>query len=356
MRLFGPCLLALVAACRAPVPLEKQPAFDFVAHPGPDPTSLSSEANILTAWAGPLRAFWDGGEAGHFAGVDGKDIVYRVFRATSAKGAVVVVPGRTESIIKYSEVASDLVQHGYSVYAVELRGQGYAERMLPDHDKGYVAYFDDYVQDTHHFITDVVKPAESHVLLLAHSTGGAMAALLVDQYPDDVAAMAVTSPMLDINLGSFPDPVAVTIAFGQCSNSDGTAYALGSSDFVEETDFSKADVTQSMNRWQWKVNQLHDEPAIRLGGVTWRWLCQALNASNHAQTIGRFSAVPTLVFQAGADKVVHTEGEDKYCTDAPRCTKTRFDDAEHEILQERDTIRNVAVSQTIAFFDAAVTK
>lgn len=121
-------VLALIAAsCRAPSSLSREPAFDFDARPAPSATAFSQEATLLSRWNEPradsLRDFWNGGEAGSFKGVDGVDVAYRVHRAPNAKAAIVLLPGRTESIIKFAEVAADLVAQGYSTYALTLRGQ-----------------------------------------------------------------------------------------------------------------------------------------------------------------------------------------------------------------------------------------
>ena len=354
-----PLLVAAVrlSACRPAPPLSKQPPFDFEAHPTPSPEAFNPEANLLAQWGegGVLRDFWNSGAEGSFEGVDGVTIAYRVHRAVNPKAAVVLVPGRTEAIIKFAEVARDLVAQGYSTYALTLRGQGEAGRMLADPDKGYVAWFDDYVADTHRFITTVVKPEQPRVFLLAHSLGGAVAVLLVDEHPDDVAALAMTSPMLEIELGGFPAPVAASIAAGICDASDGSGYTLGAGPYAEETDFPKNTVTNSLPRWTWKVQQLHDDERIRLGGTTWRWLCQALVASSRAQGLGKFSSTPTLLFQAGADTIVKPGGQEKYCADAPRCTLSRVEGAKHEILQERDELRNLTLSRVVKFFDAQVT-
>jgi lysophospholipase len=257
--------------------------------------------------------------------VRGVNIAYRVHRVMNPKAAVVIIPGRTEAIIKFAELARDLTAQGYSTYSVTLRGQGEAGRMLSDQDKGYVEYFDDYLKDTHAFITTKVKTDNARVFMVAHSLGGAVAVLVNDEYPDDVQALALSSPMLDINLGAFPPPVAATLGEGICGVTDGTGYVLGAGDYERETDFENNSVTHSLNRWKWKIGQLDDDPSIRLGGTTWRWLCQALDASTRASMSGRYSSTPTLMFIAGKDTIVNAPGQEKYCADAPyACARETF--------------------------------
>jgi lysophospholipase len=93
---------------------------------------------------------------------------------------------------------------------------------------------------------------------------------------------------------------------------------------------------------------------LRLGGTTWRWLCEALTASSAIQSLGRYSPVPTLIMQAGEDRLVNTGAQDRYCADAPRCQLTRFPSSKHEVFHERDDIRNEAVSQVIKFLNERV--
>jgi lysophospholipase len=349
----------VLAACRPPSSVTKQPAFDFAAHPTPTPADFSTEATLLSRWndAGPenLKVFWNSGEAGTFKGVDGIDIAYRIHRVSNPKGGVVVVPGRTEAIIKFAEVVRDLVRQGYSTYAVTLRGQGEAQRILSDHDKGYVVWFDDYVADTHQFITQKVRPEQTKVFVLAHSTGGGVLANLIDQHPEDVDALATTSPMMQINEGAFPPPIAGSLAAAACGATDGTGYTIGAGPYVKETDFPANTVTGSQARFDWKIQQLTDDPTIQLGGVTWHWLCQALVGSSHGAQLGRYSSTPTLVFEAEKDTIVKLEGEKKYCDDAPRCTLVLEAGAKHELLQETDAIRNDVMAKVVQFFDAQVT-
>ena len=48
------------------------------------------------------------------------------------KGTVLLLPGRTECIEKYGRAAGDLVARGFSVITIDWRGQGLADRALPD--------------------------------------------------------------------------------------------------------------------------------------------------------------------------------------------------------------------------------
>lgn len=348
-------LLSLLAtACRAPSTAPRAAKLDFDALPGAK--LFSPEATLAARWAGPLKASHDAGQRGSFKGVADVEISYLIHRVPSPKAAVVLVTGRTEPIRKYAELIEDLNGAGYATYAMDHRGQGASGRMLPNPQKGYVASFDDYVSDLHTFVTTVVKPDTNvKVFLVAHSMGGAVALLSVDAFPDDFAAVVTSSPMLDINTGAFPAPIASSLGAAACGASDGSAYAIGSGDFKEEADFAKSTVTQSLARFEWKRQLFADSPELRLGGLTWRWLCESLTASSNAEQLGRYSSTPTLILQAGKDTIVNPGGQQRYCDAAPRCQLERNVDSMHEHFAERDELRNFAVERTIKFFDAQVT-
>jgi lysophospholipase len=264
---------------------------------------------------------------------------------------VVIFPGRTEPTIKYAELISDLLANGYSTYAMDLRGQGASGRMLAEHDKGYVRFFADYVADAQDFIQTVVLPEEpKNVFIAAHSTGGAIAALLVDEHPEWITAMAFSAPMFELVTGKYPAPVAVTLANAVCSGTDATGYATGG-DYVEG-EFATNSLSSSADRFEWKYVQMREAPQLRLGGPTFRWLCEALAAGGRAQALGRYSPVPTLILQAENDTTVLLPAQARSCSDAPRCQLSLMPGAKHELFQETDAIRNLAVSQVLKFFAA----
>jgi lysophospholipase len=344
-----------VVGCRAPAAGPKEAPFDFSVSATPAASAFGSQGDLLARWsAGSLSSFWASGESTRFVGVGGKTLGCVIFHAVHSKASVVVLPGRTEALIKYAEVAYDLVQQGYSVFLLDLRGQGSADRLLADPQKGYVEYFDDYVTDTHLFIENVVAPQSTRVVMFAHSLGGGVASALNDAWPQDVSALVLSSPMLEIDLGAFAPTVAASLAFSVCDSSDGTGYTLGAGPYARETDFATNTVTHSEPRWAWKLAQLDADPSLQLGGVTWRWLCQALEGSSRASSSGRFNATPTLLFQAGADTIVKPQGQKKFCDDSPHCTLEVVDGARHELLQETDDLRNEALAKAVKFLDVQV--
>lgn len=351
MRIFFVISL-FVFSCRPVSGLQKDAPLEF-----PAVSRFSTAETLAARWTGPLGALWSSGVRGSFIGVDGIALRYVIHRVSPSKGAVVLLPGRTEAMMKYAEVIGDLTAQGYSTYALDVRGQGASDRLLPNHDKGYVVAFADYVTDLYTFMRDVVHAdAPKDVFILAHSMSGATAVLFADEHPELVRAMVLSSPMLEINTGAFAPVIASSLGLTACSASDGTGYAIGSGDYKPEQDFDKSTVSSSRERWQWKVDQLESHPELRLGGVTWRWLCESLGATSRAQALGPYSTVPTLLLQATDDTIVKPASQERYCREAARCQLSVMEGARHELLQERDELRDAALTQTMAFFAAKASR
>ena len=176
--------------------------------------------------------------------------------------------------------------------------------------------------------------------------------LYLDDHPDTFAAVALSSPMIDINTGAFPEAAAFSIAGGDCSRGSGKSYAAGQGPFNPNLAFDDADndVTRSRARFDTKMQMFRDHPELQPGGASYRWLCETLEATSYMQTLGKYSQVPTLMFQAGNEKVVGNGGEDRYCDEASRCQKVVYPDGYHENFMERDAIRNDALVKTMRFF------
>lgn len=347
--------LSAVSGCRADPDYPKQPPFDFDSMATPVPADFSSEGDLAARYPADILPLYEMGEAGAFPGVEGVSIAYRAFRVPQERGAVVLLPGRAEAMLKYAEIIADIVDEGYSVFAMSHRGQGESGRMTEDPQLGYVEYFQDYVDDLDHFVNAVVRRSEHpRLFLLAHSMGGAVALLYLDEHPEVWSAVALSAPMLELDTGAFPEAAALSIASGVCSRGSGKSFAAGQTGFNANLAFDDADntVTHSRARFDLKMATLREHPELALGGVSYRWLCEALQATSLVQTLGKYSNVPTLLFQAGSDKLVRPGGQNRYCNEAARCQKVVYGDSYHEVLMERDAIRNDALTKAIKFYRA----
>ncbi len=284
-----------------------------------------------------------------FLGEDDAEIAYIAFDHPDPKGALLILSGRTETYLKYLEVAYDLRDLGLSIYMMDYRGQGLSDRLIEDEEKGYVRDFDDYVDDMKTFVDTIVK-ADGHdkIFALAHSMGGAAATLYAQRYPNDFAGLILSSPMHRIDTGNIPEKVAYSIATSLTAIGKGEEYVMGTGPWQVET-FESNVVTHSYARFTSAKALLNEDPSLRLGGPTNKWIKESIEGCAKSRRRALTMKLPILLFQASEDVVVKTQAQDWVCTLARNCEKIVFEGAYHEILMETDDLRDVAIDAVADF-------
>ena len=316
-----------------------------------------------------LAEFWQGADAGTFTGVDNTEIAYRtLIQAQDREKAVVIASGRTETFDQYRETAYNLYRQGYSVFIHDHRGQGYSARLTADKEKGYVERFEDYTEDLKTFYDQYVAPEGfTYRFLLAHSMGGAIASLYLQDYPTDFHAGALSSPMLEIDtgaLGSTACLIAKTAeSISQLIGKE-PAYLVTQKPY-EATPF-KPDIhtalTHSASRYNDKLRLMEEYPELRLGGITNRWFIEACRAKDKIIANVEKIEVPVLVIQAGIDKVVTAKGQNRFCQALGDAGNTHchgkkplvIEGGFHELLQETDRYRIPTMTAILDFFEKLV--
>ena len=288
---------------------------------------------------------------GSFQGVDNVKINYYFREVQDPKGVLIISPGQTESSLKYSELLWDLKDWGYSIYIIDHRGQGLSGRLLPDGTKSHVNRFQDYVDDFSYFVTNVVKSTTyKNSVIIAHSMGGGIASGFLNQHAFEVKAAVLSSPMLEINTGFFGALGADILANILTWAGRGDDLAPQQKPYNPNSPFEGNTVTSSRNRYQMKIDLYKKYPALGVGGATVNWVREALEFTTALRQKDNVYSVPTLMFNAGKDQIVTLHGESQTCKLSPdTCHLIGFPTAQHEILMEQDSIRDLALQKIKAF-------
>jgi lysophospholipase len=310
-----------------------------------------------------LAHFWQQGTFASYEGAKSIEIHYAHFtHKDPTSPTLVVVPGRSESYLKYQELALDLYAQGYSIFIIDHRGQGLSDRLLANPNKGYVDDFQNYVDDLHNFIKKiVVKQSTTKPYILAHSMGGAIAIRLMQDFPELIKAAVVSSPMLGFNSGLLPQGLAKLMISSKLRFnrlfSKTPWYFWGQKDY-RQTDFSKNKLSHSLPRYQ-LFNRLYEQnKKIQLGGVTTHWLAESIKAQKEIFEKINLLKTPILLLQAGKDCIVSQEAQNDFChklneiqpKTCPNALPIRVDGAYHELFFEADEYRHIALKQTLAWF------
>jgi lysophospholipase len=277
----------------------------------------------------------------------------RAMRAVpeEARGTVVLLGGRGDFLERYFETARDILARGFAVAGVDLRGQGGSERRSRDAYRDVTTSFADFEEDIRTLMDGLVLPTcPPPYFALGHSTGGHIL-LRVLRASDWFKKALLVSPLVEIIYGPWPRPVAALLVNGVTLAGMGSRFLPG----VRKTPMGREDfpgnpLTSDRRRWERDSGTLETAPHLGLGGPTFAWLKAARRSLREVQSMQRPRA-PVLIVAAGDDRVVGNEGIRRLARQVPGIALTFIPGSRHEILSERDEIRQ----QFLAAFDSFIT-
>lgn len=256
------------------------------------------------------------------------------------RGTAVFVHGFCEFFGKYHELFWEYWQNGFNVFFVELRGHGLSQRYVDNPYHVYVERFSEYEEDVMALINKLVEP-KSPIrprVLFAHSMGGCVGALLLEDYPALFDLAILSSPMLEMRFGSFNDRQVKVIndvskAVGlKKSPTPGAKGWTGQEEFETSSDLSYA-------RYLYQFNQRAANEAYRTWDATYAWARAGKEASERSIRNAGNVAVPVLLCQAGKDSMVRPDGQNEFVRRSFNTRLVVMPDCKHEIFNGDDESR-----------------
>lgn len=279
---------------------------------------------------------------GKFSGFNQVLLHYKQYKNPDGKAKIVIQHGFTENAEKYEEVVYYFLKEGYSVYIMDLRGHGYSEREIDNSSKVYVRHFSDYVEDLKCFMDQIVRVEESQnpCFLYAHSMGGGVGASFLELYPEYFRAAVLTTPMLEIECGDYPEKVAETIALVMNVMGRGEEYIWGQKPFSADYNFEKSSCGTE-ERYEYFLDLKKECTEYQTSSGTFAWLKTCIAATNKIISREWASKVecPVLLFQAEQDKMVRRSGQYRFAKNTKQTQVVYVEDAKHEIYTAESRIR-----------------
>ena len=270
----------------------------------------------------------------------------------TAKGTVLLFPGRTEYAEKYVHTAAALSMGGYATFAIDWRGQGLADRLIDDPLVGHVDRFSDYQRD----VAAMVQAADALELpkpyfLIAHSMGGAIGLrALMQGLP--VAASVFTGPMWGIEMNPATRPAAWAITWASRVIGAANGYAPGTRPeaYVLSEPFKDNTLTTDADMFTFMQDQLMAQPELCLGGPSLNWVHEALRET---LDLSRQPSpdLPCLAFLGTNERIVDPRRIKSRMARWPRGELVMVTGAEHEVLMEKPRTRADAIGRITKFFD-----
>ena len=298
----------------------------------------------------------NGAVPGSFVTRDGFKVRYAIWPRTADKrlGTVCLFGGRGEFIEKYFETITDLRRRGFAVATMDWRGQGGSDRLLKNPRKGHVEDFADFDNDLKQFMNEIVLPdCPAPFYGMSHSMGGH---LLLRSATTKVCwfdRLILSAPMIDIARDITRSPLLRYYIEAMVLLGFGDLYIPGGKpEPWELMPFEESSLTSDPLRYDRVKDVLKAAPWLSLGSPTIGWLHSASRSIMQMNGFGFAPSikVPLLIIAAGNDTVVSTRAIEAFSTRVKICKYLVIAGAKHEILQERDEIRD----QFWAAFDAYV--
>ncbi|MFQ5626413.1 MAG: alpha/beta fold hydrolase [Methyloligellaceae bacterium] len=286
-----------------------------------------------------------GAVAGTFPAHDGAELRFARWRppARGRKGTVCLFGGRTEFIEKYFETISDLRQRGFAVATMDWRGQGGSSRPLRNTFKGHVEDFSQFDRDLASFMSGIVLPdCPPPYFALAHSMGANVLIRAACARDCWFERMVLTSPMIALGSRAFPLGLINVLAQLGVFFGLGDIYVPGGRDAASGLEpFKGNPLTSDKRRYERNSLILEAAPGLGLGSPTIGWVRAAAASMKMINAFGFPPRVhvPILMLAAGQDQVVSNRAIEELAMQLRAGSRIVIDGARHELLQEKDGLR-----------------
>lgn len=249
---------------------------------------------------------------------DGLDLFLRAHLPERPRASLLFVHGLGEHSGRYEAVFRELADRDLACWGPDLRGHGRSAGV-----RGHVERFRDYFLDVDAALRFVrTSECRAPVVLVGHSMGGLVALGFVRESPGEFAALVLSSPALSPHPDLRPPAWKALLARSLSTLAPRTAFGTGIDPGLLSRDPA--------------VGRAYEEDPLVVGKVTARWYVEVEKAG---RSLRHFTGcrTPTLVLQAGADRLVDPEATRRWTERCEGPVELESEpEAYHELFQEPD--------------------
>ena len=295
-------------------------------------------------------------QEGYFNGYDGNPLYFEQYKADDEIAHIVMVHGYTDAAYKFKEVAYYFLKSGYSVSIYEHRGHGYSYRAIDDPSRVTVTSFQEYVDDLKIFVEEIVRPTLSdkeQLFVYAHSMGGGVTALALEQNPNLFEAAVLTSPMMEVEFDGIPNHMAEALVSVMKLTGNGEQYVLGGepyNGYYEGTNGSM----NSPARYDYLYHVQASDVNYQTNAGTYDWLGAAIEATERIREHASDFTTDALLFQASDDTIVGPNGQNEFASKASNVQLITVANTKHSILFSGNNVFIPYMNTILDFYEAAI--
>jgi lysophospholipase len=260
---------------------------------------------------------------------------------TNSCGSIIIVPGRTEYIEKYAQILEHYTIKGFNCLIIDPRGQGLSDRLGNEYWHGDIDSFENAAIHLDLAIKKYDARLDGPRFILSHSMGGLFVALgMVNGLFGNLAGVIFSAPMWSLA----PAAIGRALVYSLCASGLRNRTAPTFNVKWASEDFATNKVTTDKARFARNNALMLLEPRLQLGGPTNGWFYAAFNAFDalSEENLANIKT-PCLVLQAGVETLVDNDGQSEIAARFDNCELVIIENGKHELLMERDEVRNNAI-------------
>lgn len=276
-------------------------------------------------------------EEGTLATDDGLALYWQSWQPPGdPEGVLLFVHGLAEHSGRYLNPVRHFVARGWTCFAFDYRGHGRSPG-----PRVHIDSFDEYLADLGegHRLARIRHPKQK-IFLVGHSQGGLLSLLYAQQNPEHLAGVVVSSPFLGVHPDSRPSPIV-----------------MGASKFISRLTpkmmFSKVADPAYLSRDPEVEKNYVADPLVS-DQVSARWATECFNAQKKVLAEAPLMTIPTLVMQAGSDRLVDPEATRTWVASAPvdLVDYVEWDGYYHELFNEPTLERRMVFDKMESWLQA----
>lgn len=281
----------------------------------------------------------------------GHNIHYRTANVDEPHGTIICLPGLSEFGEKYIEEARFFNQQGFNFVVIDWAYQGLSTRFNENIHKRHSDGYETDLSDLNMMIEQI--KSSTPLLMLGHSMGGHIGLRYMAENPYVFKSASLSAPMLGINILKAWTGLASTI--------------VGNLKYIHESYLPSGKDWQENKRTDPKLNfftndpirgKIHNawciaNPQLKIGDPTYGWLNESLKSITKLitpETLSRI-IVPVFIGYADQEKIVDNDAILKALPLIPNAEGLLLNNAKHEIMKEKNIVRNEFLDRTLRVFN-----
>lgn len=275
----------------------------------------------------------------------------------AARGSILFQGGRGDFIEKYLECFADWHAAGWTVSAFDWRGQGLSGRLCDDPSVGHVDDFAIWIDDLADYFKRWQATMPGPHVAMGHSMGGHLLLRALVEHKIAPDAAVFVAPMFGIETPPVPLGVARFLfsglsKIGLAKRPAWKGNERPAAPWASRQRFLTSDAERYADESWWTETQ----PGLKLGPPSFGWLAAAIHSTRGTEAPAALEAVttPALILGTDGDRLVSPAAIRRFAARLPAATAHIYDaSVAHEILRERDVVRDDALARIEAFLAKA---